>query len=82
MKKIAFLIAASALLFAAPAAVQTADAQTSVRVGVDSGHHYGWRHRAYRSRSQVVVARPHCRTVVTKIWRDGVRITKKVRRCG
>jgi hypothetical protein len=84
MKKFALLIAAAACLFAAPAAVQTAGAETSVRVGVgDSGNHYGWRNRGYRSHSEVVVGRPHCRTVIVRTKKpNGTVIIRKHRRCG
>jgi len=82
MKKIAFLIAAALCLLAVPATVQPAGAQ-SVTVGVgDNGHHYGWRNHAYRSRAQVVVHRPHCRTIIIrhKRW-DGTVVIRKERRC-
>lgn len=82
MKKIAFLIAASVCLLAAPAAVQPASAQ-SVTVGVgDNGYHYGWRNRAYRSRAEVVIGHPRCRTVIIrhKRW-DGTIVIRRERHC-
>ena len=78
MKKIAFLIAAAGCLLAAPAALQPASAETSVRIGAGDG----WRHDAYHSRAAVVVDRPHCRTVTVRTKRpNGTIIIKKQRRC-
>lgn len=78
MKKIAFLIAAAGCLLTAPAALQPASAETSVRIGVNDG----WRHDAYRSRAHVVVTRPQCRTVTVRTKRpNGTIIIKKQRRC-
>jgi len=77
MRKIALIVAAGCLL-AAPAAVQPASAETSVRIGVNDG----WRYPAYRSHAAVVVDRPHCRTVTVRTKRpNGTVIIKKQRRC-
>jgi len=80
MKKFALLIAAAACLLSAPMVVQPASAETYVRVSSDND---GWRHRAYRSRAQVVVASPHrCRTVTVRTKRlDGSVVIRKHRRC-
>lgn len=76
MKKFVILAAAAAIL--TPAMISAASAENaSVNVRIGSpGYHA-------RAEERVVIRkhRPHCRMVVTHIKRDGVRITKKERKC-
>jgi hypothetical protein len=85
MKKFALVIAAAACLLTVPAVVQPANAETDVRIGVndrhDNGWHNGWRHRGIHSRAEVVVGRPHCRTIIIRKHRGNATIVRKIRQC-
>ena len=84
-----FILAAAAAALLTPAMISTASAETAsvnVRIGspgYHSGYNSGYRsgYRTYGQERVIVRNKPHCRTVVTHIRRDGVRIMKKVRKC-
>lgn len=80
MKKLILVAAAAGCLMSIPAVTSATAETTSVTVGAngvrvserdhDRGYHRGWR-RHHAS----------CRTIVKTSWRNGVRVTKRIRTC-
>jgi Ni/Co efflux regulator RcnB len=84
MKKIVLAAAVAAVAFAvAPLSgvITPAKAQVDVRVG-DRDRDYDRDRDHHRGLTIGLGERHHCRTVITKIHRDGREIVKRERRCG